>query len=112
MKKQQAKKLSIVKWEAIVKNNGKELNYKQLTELGLTNLFADCGYCEKYLHDLEDSKICRHCPLNAKKLNIKYDKVFNYGEAHCLFNDHPYNIWQENQTVENAERMLNLIIKS
>lgn len=57
--RKQAIELSIVKWKAIVNNDGNMLSPSQLERLGLNKLKCSCGLCELYLN--ED---CVNCPLN------------------------------------------------
>ena len=91
--KKKAKELSIIKWEYIVGNNGK---WKGLYRVHpeLNNLAAGCGYCEKY-----GENNCDECPLL-----INNDA--------CTDPGHPFHTWTERQTKENAQAVLDLILKS
>ncbi len=93
MTKKEAKRLSILKWEFIVKNDG---DYKlcKLPE-ELRNLESQCGFCEKYY-----KKDCDGCPIN------------NTDIGKCWYDKHPYSTWYHNRTVSNAQIMLDLIKKS
>lgn len=99
MTKREAYKLSLKKWQYIVKNDGDDSDllfcYPELR-----NIRAACGYCQKYLMLLN----CKGCPLN----------IINNGfyEAGCHQAGHPYNDWIEDPTKENAQKVLDLIIKT
>ena len=96
---EEAKRLSILKWEAIVKNNGSS---EHLPEI-LASLLSECGYCEKYRDKW--NRNCGKCPLNLKG-NLT---EFSMG---CLVPGHPWNIWADNKTKENAQAVLDLILKT
>ncbi len=88
--------LSILKWKWIVENNGSSF---QLTRAlpELKELKGECGLCEYY-------NKCLVCPI--------YNQ--DYG-CHCdegsVEDDyiHPWKIWYDNQTEENAQKVLDLI---
>ncbi len=90
--KKEAKRLSILKWEFIIKNGG---DYKLTLELPkeIHHLDANCGYCEKY-------KDCTKCPL------------FLGDTSDCADLGHPWKKWANNSTVKNAQAMLDLILKT
>ena len=89
--KKEAKRLSILKWEFIIANGGNYYAYELPEEL--RDLLAECGYCHKY----DD---CKKCPLYL-------DESIN-----CDHSEHPWKIWVNNSTVENAQAMLDLILKT
>jgi hypothetical protein len=95
--KEQAKELSIKKWEYIVGNNG---NWKGLVKKypELANLLAQCGYCEKYLR-----KDCENCPLL-----IQIDGI----NCSCYDGSHPHSKWAIKRTKLNAQKVLDLIRES
>jgi hypothetical protein len=90
----QSKALSIKKWKWIVDNNGK---YKGLTDAmpELKELVSECSFCEVYFSTFQ---MCRYCPLA------------NDNFVGCPNTMHPYSIWRNDQTKENAQDMLNLIL--
>ena len=101
--KKQAKELSIKKWELVVANDGKPIEHYP-PELFV--LQAQCGYCEKYLslnYNIIKLKRCGRCPLIISR-------EYEYSFA-CDQSDHPFNIWKKNKTRENAQVMLDLILK-
>ena len=89
--KKEAKRLSILKWEFIIANGG-DYEPEELPE-ELQGLVAQCGYCDKY-------EYCKDCPLYLR------------GTKDCGDDDHPWRTWHCNQTVENAQAMLDLILKT
>ncbi len=93
--KKEAKKLSILKWEFIIANGGDHNNNKLPKELD--ELISHCGYCEKY------EQYCLECPLYLG------DDTDGNG---CASDTHPWSIWYYNSTVENAQAMLDLILKT
>jgi hypothetical protein len=83
--RKQAFELSIEKWELIIKNKGRRPIFPDRIE----QLFNSCGLCELYYCTNE-------CPLCLD------------GET-CTWNNHPYNDWACNNSVENAQAVLDLI---
>ncbi len=90
--KKEAKRLSILKWEFIIANGGGYLPHELPVEL--QGLLAECGYCEKY------KESCKGCPLHQG------------GLMNCGHDEHPWQIWYDEQTVKNAQAMLDLILKT
>jgi len=98
--KAKAKELSIEKWELIIANDGKSLRYYPEY---IDSLMNNCGYCEKYLNlPSTGIKACGKCPLIPKKVTYP-------GSLGCLQPGHPYNKWTHDNTVENAQAVLDLI---
>jgi hypothetical protein len=103
---EEAKALSIKKWEFIVDHNGDEdedLMFKDFPEL--QNLKNDCALCELF-YDTKDVGLycCAGCPIRP---NIDdYDDTQNTG---CYQKIHPYYIWSSISTQENAQKVLDLI---
>ncbi len=105
MTKKEARKLSILKWEWIIKNPDKNADYDLSKEIPeLQGLDAECGYCELY-HDGPSggNQRCKECPLAIKPINHR---------SQCLMDGHPFNLWIEHETTENALKVLGLIIKT
>ena len=91
--KKQAKELSIKKWEYIVGNDGRQdINGLIDKHPELEHLEAHCGYCEKYHDNLEK------CPI--------------FLNSCCGGRSHPWNIWSDNHTEANAQKVLDLIKES
>jgi len=86
---QEAYELCIIKWEAIVENNGIKPSQIKGLEI-LENSICDCGYCHYY-------NSCSDCPLLINEI------------GDCCELDHPWTIWLNNQTKENAQAVLQLI---
>lgn len=97
--KKEAKRLSILKWEYIVENNGSDdrliEEYPELDELT-----GNCGYCEIY-NPFSENRItdngCSPCPL--------------------VVNKHPctttvWYVWIRKRNKKNAQAVLDLIKKS
>lgn len=105
MTKEEAKELCILKWEYIVNNEGSEdglINkYPELNKL-----LYECAYCELYFND-NSKHHCDNCPIK-----IKYSKRTNKYYGFCLTPDHPYNKWDNANTKENAQVVLDLIKNS
>lgn len=101
--KKQAVELSIKKWEYIVSNKGHynsdELDYA-IPELKKVKFH--CGLCEKYLIN-DDYYDCVKCPLF-----IEYENP-NYDQLGCTQTEHPFNIWIDDESIENAQAVLDLI---
>ena len=92
----QAKDSAIKKWQWIVDNDGKYGNILEvLTELN--DLEYECSYCDLYR---TFELTCQYCPLSS------------YQRLGCKLKTHPYSIWRIDQTKENAQAMLNLILNS
>lgn len=82
----EAKRLSIIKWEAHVKAGGDEWNLP----LELRKLTCNCGFCERWNLD------CLFC---------EFGKVAGY----CTIDNSIYDIWQYDRTSHNAQLILNII---
>ena len=96
---QEAYDLAILKWQWVVNRGGgqyKEDLAEEIPELG--NFPANCSYCELFYEDY-----CEGCPLNITP---------EFGGHGCLEETHPWNIWMDDLTKENAEKVLELIIKT
>jgi len=87
---EEAKRLSIIKWELYVNHNG----YTSNLPTELDELQSNCGLCElhktKFWHD------CDECELSIA------------GQA-CYKKDSLYNLWLENRSKQNAKNVLNFI---
>lgn len=107
--KKKAKELCIKKWEYIVNNDG-ILDGERLRFAipEIKDLSAECAYCELYLYTVS-AKIyyCFECPLRPK-----YSKDYDEYDYGCLQQNHPFNIWWDNKTKENAQKVLDLIKNS
>ena len=98
MNLEEAKELAIKKWQYIVYNDG--LNNGLLSkhpELG--EFPSHCSYCELFA-SLEYS--CEGCPIRPT-----YVSHFELG---CCMYHHPFYIWCNSRTKENAQAVLDLII--
>lgn len=95
MTKKEAKRLSILKWEYIIAQDGSE---DELIEAipELVELISNCGYCEKYVALFDN---CPKCPLTII-------------EANCCEYTHPFYKWFHTRTKENAQAVLDLILES
>ena len=107
--KKKAKELCIKKWEYIVNNDG-ILDGERLRFAipEISSLPGKCAYCELYRHT-ESVKFyyCFKCPLRPK-YSKDYDK-YNFG---CHQQNHSFKIWYNNNTKENAQKVLDLIKNS
>ncbi len=112
MKKAEAKKWCIKKWEYIVNNEG-HLNelYKAIPELN--NFESGCAYCE--LYNATNSAVflcCARCPIRPKLKD--YDDMEYCG---CLQKIHPFDKWSdiprlEKDKIKYAKELLELIKQS
>ena len=90
--KKQAKEWCIKKWKHIVEHNGSDEElYYSYPEIQF--FVGHCGYCQKYDED------CLGCPLNLDGIT-------------CSRDGHPWEIWLHCKTKENAQAVLDLILKS
>ncbi len=93
-----AKKLSLMKWGHIVKNEGKWERWMHPIPV-LAKLQNQCGFCEKYLTFFKENSpfaTCGKCPLQVNGMG-------------CDGNQHPYRMWHSNSTKKNALAVLQLI---
>ncbi len=96
--KKEAKRLSILKWEFIIANGGSYEKDELPTEL--LNIRSYCGFCEKYNKPKANGTYgCGKCPLIVDAYT-------------CFDTGHPFSVWDYEQTVENAQAMLDLILKT
>jgi len=87
----EAKRLSILKWEHIVKANG-----ANCYPLECANLKCHCGFCERWDWQGEQ-KICEtQCELGMQ-IGV------------CCDNDSLYDKWNGDECVETAQAMLDAI---
>lgn len=104
----EAKKWCIIKWEWIVEHDGDPSSERLLAAIPeLEGFIAECAYCELYNGNRETG-LCVGCPLDIYStpegmINTKHK---------CLHDDHPWNIWSDNPTGKNAQKVLDLIIKT
>lgn len=70
----EAKRLSIIKWEAIVNSNGIIKNLP----IEVENLIAKCGFCERYNADSSNYQInCTQCEFGKKAgICFKQESLF------------------------------------
>jgi len=89
----EAKRLSIIKWELIVENNGSpEIDYPEEVSV----LIHDCGFCERWRPHKSG---CEKCEC-AKVLG---------GACNSMGGRDLFAIWSKNQTKENAQAVLDAI---
>jgi len=86
----EAKRLSIIKWEAHVKAGG----YCYPLPIELRNLKAGCGFCERWLKEATDRSKCKNCEF-GKLAGI------------CFEPDSLFCKW--NEDLETATEILNII---
>lgn len=92
---QEAYGWAVKKWEYIVNNDGNtEGLFHSIPELD--SFETGCAYCELFVNRLTN---CQGCPLSQNGLT-------------CIGNGHPYDDWDANPTKENAQKVLDLIIKT
>ncbi len=92
--RKQAFNLSILKWEAIVKDGGIEGRNFYTIMSRLEGLQNECGLCERYLYPAHN---CSKCPINQEL----YDG--------CFSDKHIFSKWLNNKNWINAKAVLNLI---
>ena len=81
----EAKKLSIIKWEAHVRAGGYEENLPR----ELDDLWGDCGFCERWGE-------CKFCE-------------FGNAAGVCTEDNSLYYIWFFNSSIQNAQNILEII---
>jgi len=95
---QKALRLSIIRWDAIVKNNGKDLSAETSIKLDTYNLVFRCGLCERTFKGIiilaSIPKCVGNCPLAIK-----------LGKS-CFENSSLYKRWENNECVETATPIL------
>lgn len=95
----EAKKLSILKWEFIYNHDG---NSERLlnTIPELKNLYNNCGFCHLYKFNKDNDKFsCGKCPIIV-------------GTLICIDDMHPFSIWTNNNTKQNAKNVLDIILNA
>lgn len=80
---EEAKKLSILKWEKIIEKNGMDLCHIEIMELGLGKLINECGYCEYFI---PMNRSCTPCLIS-----LGLEKSV-YGWS-CCNPEHPFKHW-------------------
>jgi len=110
MTKQQAKELSIKKWEWIVDHQGDSDG--QLDSMPeLIPLLHECGYCEKYFYTKSDELLlCAKCPIRPGI--SEYNET---GDSGCAQEKHPYMKWcraNGAKKLHYAKQLLELIKQS
>jgi len=108
---EEAKTLSIEKWQEIVDNNGYELDNSEYDEFKY-----ECAFCELCVKKNElNNEYCDNCPIDLPKSEYNYTlenlplerrTVLFKG---CCQDKHPWSIWNRNQTVKTAEVVLKMI---
>ncbi len=114
--KEKAKELSIKKWEFIIEKGG-DADIEDIPEV--KHFKYKCPYCELFVKkDEYGYEYCDGCPLDLPKEEYTYTKddsdwmsptekeVYFKG---CCQDNHPWSIWNDDPTVENAEAILKLI---
>ena len=104
--KQEAIKLSLIKWEYIVNNDG---SIGGLTDHHpeLDNLLGLCGLCEYYEDLAILSNISDEFSLN-RKTKCSFCDLAKLNTS-CFDDDSYFQIWNRHRTKENAQDVLNLI---
>ena len=112
---EEAKRLSIIKWEWLYENSEEipfDIDLFKTSDLlkecadrheEIDELKDNCGFCE-YFRPYFNSG-CGRCPLNPE---------INRGRGNlgCLMHTHPYKMWSNVPTKENAKAVLDLIKNS
>jgi hypothetical protein len=95
-----AKSLSKRKWEIIVEQNGSVdgIEDNPLFE----KLAYNCGFCERHKIESVWSFNCDECEINMNLPKSEFDNS-------CTNENHPFKIWSDNQTKENAQKFLDII---
>jgi len=107
---EEAKRLSILKWEWLSRQNEVVSTFKLVKAIPeLRCLQNNCGFCELYWEDsLNKVSTCGKCPLNLCGPL--------YEDSACLHENHPFNKYQESETPEDIKKyackVLNLIKKT
>lgn len=125
MTKEEAKELSIKKWQYVLdhfdeieENNRtlEDITHDAERKYGLSNLTFDCPYCELFIKKIKDNfgrifldykESCKGCPISLPEDYPNVDKML-----HCAHPDHEWCIMDETQTRESVEDLLNLIKNS
>lgn len=91
---QEAKRLAIKKWEWIVGNDG-ACDWRKLeADIPEISIFyGNCSYCHLF-----GANNCKSCPLNLNGITCKK-----------TYSEHPFRIYADNKTKQNAQKVLNLI---
>ena len=78
----------------------------------LKYLSSGCGYCELYIKTSSPKfNVCAKCPIRPKLKD--WEELGGFGDYFgCLKINHPYKTWNRNSTKENAQAVLDLILKS
>jgi len=103
MTQEEAKELSIKKWEYLVKHPTASQPDLITNVPNILYLRSYCGYCE--LYNKKENRIdCTNCPIDF----IKQD----YQHCGCNRKGHPFLAFINNRTKRNAQTVLNLIKQS
>lgn len=106
----EAKELAIKKWEIVIEHNGSDWNLHRELPREIQNFKNECSYCELFMAFYNGRNICnKNCPLFIK--NSDWDETRFIGVG-CRAKNHPYHIWCEDESKENAIRILELIKNS
>ena len=92
---EEAKRLSIKKWEIIVKNDGESCIDLLENDKELVKLRSHCGFCERMSIGYYLLK-CEEC---------EFGKI----SGDCHKNNSYFRIWQLNKNKENAQNILEII---
>jgi hypothetical protein len=102
MTEQEAKILSIRKWQWIVDNEGRTSNKENIKVWEaipeLEDMIYYCPYCELFWRSG-----CKKCPLNLR---------FVHNSTGCHQLQHPFYFWCCNTIKANAQKVLDLIINT
>lgn len=104
----EALEFSIAKWQAIVKNNGDNIDVEHKIELGIAGFDAACGLCE---YQRERDEYLKRCPPYYEQ--GCHDCVFKEGELTCNTSSHAWMKWchcndltVDKEALEYAEKIL------
>jgi len=96
---EEAKRLSILKWEYLSQNDGPvEAYYLTCAIPEIIGLLHCCGFCELYYNQGKSTTkdICGKCPLAIGYENTKYSA--------CVQDAHPFSKYEEAETEEEYKK--------
>ena len=97
---EEAYRLAVKKWEYIVNNDGSDIGLCEAIPV-LKKLPSNCSYCSLFASMMYD---CKGCPLQINQNMLQ--------TSGCVRLGHPYNTWFDDKTRENAQKVLDLIVKT
>ena len=92
---EEAKRLSIKKWQMHVDADG--LNLEVKTDKELSELISNCGFCERHFY------VSRYDPFNCS--DCEFGKVGGF----CWCNGSLYHKWYWSYSKESAQKILDVI---